>query len=33
MDCDEPIAEVRLDAVPWTRVCIDCKQGQDNRKK
>ena len=29
MDCDEPIAEVRLDAVPWTRVCIDCKERQD----
>ena len=29
MDCDEPIATVRLDAVPWTRVCIDCKQSQD----
>ncbi len=29
MDCEEPIAEVRLDAVPWTRVCIDCKEKQD----
>jgi DnaK suppressor protein len=29
MDCDEPIASGRLDAVPWTRVCIDCKQNQD----
>ena len=29
MDCDEPIAEVRLGAVPWTRVCIDCKEKQD----
>ncbi len=29
MDCDEPIAEARLDAVPWTRVCIDCKAKQD----
>lgn len=28
-DCDEPIAHVRLDAVPWTRVCIDCKESQD----
>ena len=28
MDCDEPIAEARLDAVPWTRVCIDCKAKQ-----
>jgi DnaK suppressor protein len=31
MDCDEPIAMVRLDAVPWTRVCIDCKQNQDKQ--
>ena len=29
MDCDEPIANFRLDAVPWTRTCIDCKQSQD----
>jgi DnaK suppressor protein len=29
MDCEEPIAEARLDAVPWTRVCIDCKEKQD----
>ena len=29
MDCEEPIAEVRLDAVPWTRVCIDCKERKD----
>ncbi len=28
MDCEEPIADARLDAVPWTRVCIDCKQSQ-----
>jgi len=28
MDCEEPIANGRLDAVPWTRVCIDCKQSQ-----
>ena len=29
MDCEEPIADVRLKAVPWTRVCIDCKAKQD----
>ena len=28
-DCEEPIAEGRLEAVPWTRVCIDCKEKQD----
>jgi DnaK suppressor protein len=27
-DCGEPIAPARLDAIPWTRVCIDCKQKQ-----
>lgn len=29
MDCEEPIPEVRLKAVPWTRVCIPCKEKQD----
>ena len=27
-DCGEPIAEARLDAIPWTRVCISCKEKQ-----
>ena len=27
-DCGEPIAEARLDAIPWTRVCITCKEKQ-----
>src|SRR6187402_3059618 len=27
-DCSEPIAPARLDAIPWTRVCISCKQKQ-----
>src|SRR3954467_11912110 len=27
-DCEEEIAAVRLDAVPWTRVCIQCKEKQ-----
>jgi DnaK suppressor protein len=27
-DCGEPIAEARLDAIPWTRVCISCKAKQ-----
>src|SRR5689334_25241344 len=27
-DCEEEIALVRLDAVPWTRVCIKCKEKQ-----
>ena len=28
MDCEEEIAHARLDAVPWTRVCIECKERQ-----
>jgi DnaK suppressor protein len=28
-DCGEPIAAARLEAIPWTRVCIDCKQKQN----
>jgi DnaK suppressor protein len=27
-DCGEPIAEVRLHAIPWTRVCRTCKEKQ-----
>ena len=27
-DCGEPIAEARLNAIPWTRVCITCKAKQ-----
>lgn len=27
-DCGEPIAPARLDAIPWTRVCISCKEKQ-----
>jgi DnaK suppressor protein len=28
-DCGEPIAQARLEAIPWTRVCISCKQKQN----
>src|SRR5246500_2202356 len=28
-DCGEPIAEARLNAIPWTRVCITCKAKQN----
>jgi len=28
MDCEEDIKPARLDAVPWTRVCINCKEKQ-----
>jgi DnaK suppressor protein len=27
-DCGNPIAEARLNAIPWTRVCISCKEKQ-----
>ena len=27
-DCGEPIAAARLEAIPWTRVCISCKEKQ-----
>jgi DnaK suppressor protein len=27
-DCGDPIAAARLTAIPWTRVCITCKQKQ-----
>ena len=27
-DCGEPISEPRLQAIPWTRVCIHCKEKQ-----
>jgi DnaK suppressor protein len=29
-DCGEPIAEARLQAIPWTRVCITCKEKQNS---
>jgi DnaK suppressor protein len=27
-DCGEAISEARLKAIPWTRVCIACKEKQ-----
>ena len=27
-DCGEEIAAARLNAIPWTRVCISCKENQ-----
>ncbi len=27
-DCGEPIADARLNAIPWARVCITCKEKQ-----
>ena len=28
LDCENEIPALRLDAVPWTRVCVDCKAKQ-----
>src|SRR5881398_102450 len=28
-DCGELISRARLEAIPWTRVCISCKQKQN----
>ena len=28
-DCGDPVAPARLQAIPWTRVCISCKQKQN----
>jgi DnaK suppressor protein len=28
-DCGETIAMARLEAIPWTRVCITCKEKQN----
>ena len=29
-DCGEAIASARLNAIPWTRVCITCKEKQSS---
>ena len=29
-DCGEPVAPARLKAIPWTRVCIACKEKQSS---
>ena len=29
-DCGEEIAAARLNAIPWTRVCITCKEKQSS---
>ena len=30
-ECGQPIGKARLEAVPWTRWCRDCKERQDSR--
>lgn len=29
--CGKPIAEARLEAIPWTELCIDCKRELERR--
>jgi DnaK suppressor protein len=29
-ECGQPIGKARLEAVPWTRWCRDCKERQDS---
>ena len=29
-ECGQPISKARLEAVPWTRWCRDCKDRQDS---
>jgi DnaK suppressor protein len=29
-ECGQPISQARLEAVPWTRRCRDCKERQDS---
>ena len=30
-ECGRPISQARLEAVPWTRWCRDCKERQDSK--
>lgn len=30
-DCEEPISPKRLDAIPWTPVCVKCQEARDLR--
>ena len=30
-ECGQPISQARLEAVPWTRWCRDCKERQDSK--
>ena len=29
-DCEEPIAKPRLEAIPWTTLCIDCQRDAES---
>jgi DnaK suppressor protein len=30
-DCDQPISQRRLDAIPWAQVCMKCQEARDRR--
>ena len=30
-ECGQPISKARLEAVPWARLCRDCKERQDSK--
>ena len=30
-DCGEPVSAARLNAIPWTRSCISCKEKQSGK--
>src|SRR5512138_2011795 len=32
MDCENEIPAARLEAVPWTRVCVECKEKQSSKQ-
>jgi DnaK suppressor protein len=32
-DCDEPISDRRLDAIPWARVCVKCQERRDRSQQ
>jgi DnaK suppressor protein len=31
-ECGQPISKARLEAVPWSRYCKDCKDRQESRR-
>src|SRR5215467_12592931 len=31
LECEEPISQKRLDAVPWARYCVTCQEAIANR--
>jgi DnaK suppressor protein len=31
--CDEPIAERRLRAIPWTRYCVGCQEEREDQER